>query len=237
MFSKRIGKQIQIIESENMWEMGPAWKRKLKLIVKHRKDAIRAKSLTKKISESFLHVLAYNDKCELHEWRYDYESEFYDYSDDLHEAYYERILARNCYRAGCKFRYLKRYFSLIYKSDVSYMQECCCGDLAILFNTKIDAEYKEYLYKTCWDEERNEKKIYLPIEVDFYMDHIFDKYLYKYENFDPNKDRLLSILASVNDNCDIYKIIAKENNAIEEDIKKENMSLEEWTDPFEDIDF
>ena len=227
MFSKRIGNQIQVMESENMWQIGQAWKRRLRFIVRNRKDAVWTKVLMKKIAESFLHVMAYSDKCELHEWSYDYESEFYDYSDDLHEAYYERILARNCYRAGCKFRYLKRYLNLIYKNDVSDMRKWCCSDLAILFNTELETEYKKHLYESYWDEENNNKKVFLPIEVDFYMDHIFDKYLYKYEYFDSNKDRILSVLASITDNCDIYGIIAKENNAIVEDIKKENMPLEE----------
>ena len=74
MFSKRIERKIQIIQSENFGELGEARNSRLKFVVRNRKDAIRVKRLANKIAESFIAKMAYCDKCELHEWNSDYDS-------------------------------------------------------------------------------------------------------------------------------------------------------------------
>lgn len=241
MFSKRIEKRIQILKSENFGELGEARNSHLRLVIRNRKDAIKVKRLVNRIAESFVTVMAYSDRCELHEWNSDYESDFYEYDDDLCKAYHERVLLRNKYRAFSKIRGLRKYLDLIYKEDITQMRTCTCSDFAILFNTDLYPEYKEYLYDGYYGEEDNKVKIYLPSELDnykYYWNRLFDRYYEEYEYLDPNQDRILSLLSSLTDsNSNIDKLIAQENKKIKEEIEEENRPLEKWVDPFEDIDF
>lgn len=180
MFSKRIEKQIQIIKSENFGKLGEARNSRLKFVVRNRKDAIKVKRLVDKIAVSFMLKMAYCDRCELHEWSSDYDSEFYEYSDDLREAYHERILLRNKYRVFSKIRHLRKYLDLIYKNDITQMKWHTCGEFAVLFNTNLNPEYKKYLYND-WEEDIKRARIQLPLDNgtcgDWIIDHMYDNYI------------------------------------------------------------
>lgn len=180
MFSKRIEKQIQIIKSENFGKLGEARNSHLKLVVRNRKDAIKVKRLVNKIAESLMFKMAYCDQCELHEWSSDYDSEFYEYDDDLCEAYYERILLRNKYRVFSKIRYLRKYLDLVYKCDITQMKWHTCDEFAVLFNTNLSPEYKKYLYND-WEENIKRARIQLPLDNgtcgDWIIDHMYDNFI------------------------------------------------------------
>ena len=177
MFNLRIEKRIQILKSENFGELGEAKNSRLKFVIRNRKDAIRVKRLANKIAESFIAKMAYCEKCELHEWSSDYDSEFCEYSDNLREVYHERILLRNKYRMFSRIRSLRKYLDLIYKGDITEMRWNTCGDFAILFNTNLSPKYKKYLYND-WEEDIKHARIQLPLELetcgDWIIEHMYD---------------------------------------------------------------